>query len=210
MKVFLDDTALSVPNATLPAAIDAVRAAAGARGRLVIEVLCDGAPASADVLQSRPAGQADVRELRCRSANLVELIAGMLDDTCAALDQLATEQRAACEKFWIGATAEALESLKPILDRWRLVRETLERCAEALDLSLSSIPATENQNAAALAANLSSNLDSLRSHLSAGKFVELADVVGTDLCTLAAQWRAMLSGLRDALPHGPSGAEAGA
>lgn len=190
MQVFLDDIALDAPNTSLSAALEAVSATAQAQGRIVVEVLCDGLPASEQAL--RGAAETHPAELRCRSANPSELILSTLDNAAAELDLLIPDQRAAAEKLWIGNLDAAMHDLRAILERWRVIREALEQCALAAGLSLESIGRAQGSASAQVAA-LARDLEQVRNELAAGRTIELADLLGTDLCNRARGWRDMFA-----------------
>ncbi len=206
MRVLLDEIALEVPNATLSGAMEAVRDAAGARGRIVIEVLCDGRPADEGMLAGTASEGVTFDEVRCRSADPLDLVCSTLDDGCGELDRLVEAQRATREKLWIGQTHEALNDLRGILDTWRLVRETFGKCVQALGVPISGVPAVRGRRASEVVAALGADLESLKREIGAQRFVELADLVGTDLCARASEWRDMMAGLSMAAHRGRGGA----
>ncbi|HLO39890.1 MAG TPA: hypothetical protein VK176_02630 [Phycisphaerales bacterium] len=197
MDVYLDDVALTIPNASLAEVLDAARERAQAAGRLIVEVLFDGRrPSDAELAA---ADAPDVREVRCRSADPAELIAATLEDAAGELDLLIADQRRACESLWIGRVSDAMENLRDILERWKLVRGGLEQCAQALSLPLASIPGIGSRSAADLAGELTKDLEMIRRELAAGKLVELADLVGYDLCRRGEAWREMLRSLAESV-----------
>lgn len=196
MNVFLDDVALALPDATLPVALDVIGARAGERGRIVVEVLCDGVPASEEQLSGMGAG---IAELRCRSADPRELVRATLEDAVRELDLLIPDQKATRHKLWVGRTQEAMDELRGILDRWRMVREALEQCARAMDEPLERITAATGETGAGVAAAMGRDLEAIRAELAAGHVVELADLIGGNLCELAGAWRGVIAAFLQSL-----------
>jgi hypothetical protein len=193
MNVYLDDVALALPNASLAEVLDAARDRAQAAGRLVVEVLFDGRRATdAELAQAASNG---VREVRCRTADPAELIAATLEDAAKELDLLMPDQKRACEMLWVGKVTETMEMLRDILERWKLVRGALEQCAQALSMQIHTVPAGDGRSAMDLTNELARDLEAIRQELGRGRMVELADILGYDLCKRGEDWRAMLTGL---------------
>ncbi|GMV26031.1 MAG: hypothetical protein AMXMBFR58_20620 [Phycisphaerae bacterium] len=197
MLVYLDDVPVPVSGDSVSAALEAVGVAAQQRGRIVVEVLLNGRPAGADVL----AGRIDAAgsEFRCRSADPAQVVADTLGDAAAELSGLISDQKLACEKLWAGGTGEAVDSLKDVLERWRLVQEALNQCLQATGLGLGEISIESGKTGTDLSALLARLLEQIRTELGAGRFVELADLLGVDLSNLAEQWRDLLMRLRRAV-----------
>lgn len=191
MRVILDDIPLEVEVGTASEAIEAAVAVARERGRVLVEALCDGRPAGDEHLVGGSPG-AVCSEVRCRSEDPGQLIRGALLDAAAELESMIPDQRAACEKLWVGRTAEAIDDLKGILARWQLARDAIEQCALAASVPLDAIGAPGGDSASALVSLLAGDLERARADISAGRMVEVADLLGTDLCERAASWVAML------------------
>ncbi len=202
MNVFLDDVAVVLPDATLPVALDVIGAHAGERGRIVVEVLCDGVPASEEQLAGSGAG---ISELRCRSADPRELVRATLEDAVRELDLLIPDQKATRDKLWVGRTPEAMDELRGILERWRMVREALEQCARAMDVPLERITSASGATGAGVAAAMARDLEAIRAELAAGHVVELADLIGGNLCELASSWRGVIAAFGESLANPEAG-----
>ena len=192
MQVFLDDVALSVPNASLSAALEKATELAQARGRIVVEVLCDGRPATEEML--RGDAMAFPGDVRCISADPHELILATLEDAVRELDLLVLDQKQACETIWRGSMDVAMERLRDILKRWEMLRGAMSQCASAAGLAIEDLR-TDSGSGADEVAGLARDLEQVRTELSAGRTVELADVVGTDLCLRARGWQGVFGAM---------------
>lgn len=186
MRVYLDDIPLDVMARTPSEAIEAAVVVARDQGRMLVEALCDGRPFVDGRTPEDPASPCS--EVRCRSEDPAFLIRSALLDAAAELESIIPDQRVASEKLWVGRTPEAMEDLKGILSRWQLARDAIEQCSRAASIPLEEIASPGGESASALAASLARDLEQARSDISSGRLVELADLLGTDLCERATSW----------------------
>jgi hypothetical protein len=185
MRVLLDDATLLESAETLGQALEAGRAAAERDGRVIVEVFCDGEPASADELTDSEslARPAIVGELSLVSAEPRELVAATFDDAAAALTDLRETQRDLAEKIQQGGTAEAVGALGEVFEVWEAARQALEQGAEMASIDL------ERDNAFAdLIAGLTDRLKEVARTVEHRDWSTLADELEFELGDQAERW----------------------
>lgn len=196
MRVTLDDTTLLETAGTLGEALAAARDAAERRGRIIVEVLCDGEPASPDELSSADALSRPARasEVSLISADPRELVATTFDDAASALQDLRETQRELAEKIHKGSITEATAVLGEVLEVWSAARQALEQGSE-----MASIDLTNDDTVADLAAGLTERLREVMRAVEQRDWSTLADELEYDLAEQAERWAGKFMELSSAL-----------
>lgn len=185
MRVLLDGATILQHAGTLGEALDAAREAAERRGRVVVEVMLDGAPASGDDLSnaealSRPA---TAKEASLVSAEPRDLVASTFEDAAAAMSDLRDTQRELALKIQQGRTGEATGALGEVFEVWEAARQALEQGAEMASIDLGSDGA-----AADMIAGLTERLREVVRAVEAKDWSALADELEYDLAEQADRW----------------------
>jgi hypothetical protein len=185
MRVSLDDTTLLESAGSLGEALDAGRDAAERRGRIIVEVLCDGEPASPEVLSNAEslARPGLANEVSLVSAEPRELVATTFDDAASALQDLRETQRDLAERIHKGNVAEATGALGEVLEVWSAARQALEQGAE-----MAAIDLTTDDTVADLAAGLTERLREVMRAVEQRDWSTLADELEYDLSEQAERW----------------------
>lgn len=196
MRVLLDDAVLVESVGTLGEALDAGRAAAERSGRVIVEVFCDGEPASPDDLTSAEALSRPVRsaEIALVSAEPRELVASTFADAAAALTDLRETQRELAETIHKGRTSDAVAALGEVFETWDAARQAMEQGA-----AMASIDMTRDAAFADLVAGLTERLKEAMRAVERRDWSTLADELEFDLNEQAERWSSKFTELSAAL-----------
>lgn len=195
MRVTMDGQTISEDAAGVAQALELARHKADEVGRLVIEVLADGQPA-ADLLDRLPQDPAGVAELRVTTADKSLFLRETLFDARDALDRTRADQQAAAGLVDSGEVAQALGSLRSIVEGWQLVRSVVDQAATLLDTPLHQLRSNETPGDEVIRA-LASDLVSLRDAVSREDWSSLSDTLACDLDARAEQWLGLIAALTD-------------
>ncbi len=185
MRVLLDDATLLESAQTMGEALEAGRAAAERDGRVIVEVFCDGQPASADELTDSEslARPAIVGELTLISAEPRELVATTFDDAAAALTDLRDTQRELAEKIQQGGASEAVGALGEVFEVWEAARQAMEQGA-----AMASIDLGQDDVFADLIVGLTDRLKEVARTVEHRDWSTLADELEFELGDQAERW----------------------
>ncbi len=199
MNVFIDDQPLPVPRPTLAAAVQAARAAAEARGRLVVEATLDGVTIEDSVLEApddtpHPPNPGCV--VRFATADPAELVAAALRGAAEGLERAASLQREAAERIGAGELTEAVGKLGEITSIWQRAGLVVQQGTALLEPKL----AEDLRGATAgKLTELAAPLSAMKRALSIEDWSGLADVLEGDLAEAAEDWQSILTHRADAL-----------
>ena len=195
MRVTMDGQTISEDAAGIAQALELARQKADELGRLVIEVLADGQPA-ADLLDRLPQDPAGVAELGVTTADKSLFLRETLFDARDALERTRQDQRQAAALIDAGELAQALGSLRTIVEGWQLVRSVLDQSATLCGLGLHQLRAADTTGDEVVNA-LATDLLALRDAVAREDWSALSDVLACDLDARAEQWLAMIMHLSD-------------
>jgi len=195
MRVTMDGQTISEDAAGIAQALELARQKADELGRLVIEVLADGQPA-ADLLDRLPQDPAGVAELGVTTADKSLFLRETLFDARDALERTRQDQRQAAALIDAGELAQALGSLRTIVEGWQLVRSVLDQSATLCGLGLHQLRAADTTGDEVVKA-LATDLLALRDAVAREDWSALSDVLACDLDARAEQWLAMIMHLSD-------------
>lgn len=189
MRVLLDDLPLLLPPgaATLEGALDAARAAASSRGRIITEVWADGEALSGDALGAL---DRSALEVRLTSESPLDLVRATLLDAAEALEDVREAQRLAADLINAGEPDKAAARLSDAIHAWEDIRTALDSGGRLLGRDLAAEPEIE-----ALIADLTTRLGSIQALLRVSDWAALADELAFDMDEHASRWRAGLIGL---------------
>ncbi len=198
MRVFLDDQPCNSNAASIGDAIAACAAMAEERGRYVVEVVVDGTRLTSEHLESQELTSAKASEVRLSSAEPAELVSGTFAEAADALEEARAIQNDAAAMLQRDTQPQAMEKLGEAFAIWMSVRQAVQQGAQfaGLDLDTCSV---NDQPASETVANLSKQLESLRTQLENGDTVGVADTLLYELPDVIDQWRALLNHLREAV-----------
>lgn len=195
MRVTMDGQTISEDAAGVAQALELARHKADELGRLVIEVLADGQPA-ADLLDRLPQDPAGVAELGVTTADKSLFLRETLFDARDALDRTRADQQAAAGLVDSGEVAQALGSLRSIVEGWQLVRSVVDQAATLLDIPLHQLRSNDTPGDEVIRA-LANDLVALRDAVSREDWSALSDTLACDLDARAEQWLGLIAALTD-------------
>lgn len=195
MRVTMDGQTITDEAAGIAQALELARQKADELGRLVIEVLADGQPAT-DLLDHPPHDAAGVTELGITTAEKSLFLRETLFDARDALERTRQDQKQAADLIDAGEVAQALGSLRTIVEGWQLVRSVLDQSATLCGLGLHQLRAADTTGDEVVKA-LATDLISLRDAVSREDWSALSDVLACDLDARAEQWLALIMHLSD-------------
>ncbi len=195
MRVIMDGQTVTDHAAGIAQALDLVRRKADELGRLVIEVSADGQPA-ADLLDRMPQDTAGVAELGVTTAEKSLFLRETLLDARDTLERTRADQQSAAAQVDSGEVAQALGSLRAIVEGWQLVRSVVDQAAALLGASLHELRAGDTPGDEVIHA-LAADLVALRDAVSREDWSVLSDTLACDLDARAEQWLGLIAVLTD-------------
>lgn len=201
MRVFLDNTPLTVERPTIAGALRAGCRAAEAARRIVVEATLDGQAIPGDELLNPPDRELGDAEIRLTSAEPRSLVSTTLLDVADLLPGAQAEQRAAADAIHDGKLQDALTHLGDALRSWDQLRQVVENGARLLDLSLADLrlgpadKAGQTPTVSSRAGALGAQLAEVKRSIQAGDWTGLADVLAYELDGQAEAWRGVLTDL---------------
>ncbi len=200
MRAYLDDEPLELEGQTLGAAVLAGRQAAESRGRMIIEVWADGAPAPPADLEELPDADPYAGEVRFVSAVPGALVAHALEEAADNLAGVRAAQTDAAAQLSRGETREAMTNVGEALRAWEIVRRAVQEGCAVLGVAPAELLSDEESRDACTRA-IESLLEALREVQRAvgdQDVASLADTLAYDLDELAETWTGLLSDMASA------------
>ncbi|MCC5823566.1 MAG: hypothetical protein LAT64_10490 [Phycisphaerales bacterium] len=195
MRVIMDGQTISEDAPGVAQALELARAKADELGRLVIEVQADGEPA-ADLLDRMPEDAAGVTELGVVTAEKSLFLRETLLEARDALERTRQDQQRAAELIDSGEVAQALGSLRGIVEGWQVVRSVIDQAATLAGVPITQIKAGE-ATGDRVVRDLAADLVALRDAVSKEDWSALSDTLACDLDERAGMWLAMIDALAE-------------
>lgn len=200
MRVQLDDEIRILDVRTVGEAIDVVRRETERDGRVVTDVVVDGA-AWTEELASADHLAASALEVRFTSIDRRELVVGVLADVVGVLDEIDARQRDAADALQSDRADDGREALTQVLVLWLQVRDAVEQVVSIEGIDLEGLLA----EAAGLphpVSNLRDRLLAIETAVRADDPIGLSDVLGYELPQIVADWKEMIDRIRQRVGAG--------
>lgn len=202
MRAFLDEQSIDVPDGSIATAIATARAAAGANGRIVVDVLVDGERLDDEALDSPSALPAGDIELKCISADPGQLVAESFRDVANALINARAVQREAAEALQTGKLDAAFEGLTGVLEVWEAVHRVTDQGPALIGVPLATLApqpdsSSKGRDVHAELTSLSSTLQQVKDAVAAQDWSTLADLLSHELDSAADRWSRLLLALAE-------------
>lgn len=203
MRVYLDDALIENARPTLAGGISAAAEIAQSQGRIIIQVMADGAPLADEKLADLPDTADGIAELRMTSADTKSIVRVALGDAAELLDGHVATHKQAAGFFQQGDIQSGFAELDRVVEVWRIARETLEKCASAVGLDGDALAKTtldvhrDFAEAANAVPSLSAKLSELKSGIERQDWSAVADLLEFDLPEQAQLWSSMLRAVAD-------------
>jgi hypothetical protein len=207
MQVLLDGEIIVVNRATLAAALEAGRAAAERRRRVVVEARLDGRPLSNEELASPPREELghDGAVIEFVSAEPRALVRVTLLELVPMLDEARQRQEQAAASITAGKLQEGLEKLGSAFEVWNAVQRAVSDGIELLGMDAGQVEVLIDGESVAVEGyiqGLSSALSEVKRALKAQDLSGLTDVLLYDLRDQAERWQELLRALAELAQRG--------
>ncbi len=195
MRAYLDDEPIALDGGTLSAAVVAGKRAAEAKGRMIVEVWADGAPAPPADLDDPPENDPYADEVRFVSADPGGLVAYALEEAADNLTGVRPSQVNAAACLARGETSEAMGDVADALRAWESVRRAVQDGCAALGVAPAELLERDNaeQECAVAIEGLLDALREVQRAVNEQDVASLADVLEYDLEELAEAWGGLLA-----------------
>lgn len=203
MEVLLDGKRLDVPRPTLAAALKVAVETANRDGRIIVEVKCDGARLSDDVLAAPSDEVLGTRTLAFTSEDPRLLVARSMQDAEDLLGTTRVKQQSIAERVQAGDLGPALADLSECFKAWQVLHDVVSQGCAVLGWDIEKVALEDGMTLSAAVADLRGHLRNLRDALEAEDWSAVSDVVGYDLDAQATRWQATLRVLADQAAGGP-------
>lgn len=203
MEVLLDGKRLDVQRPTLAAALKVAVETANRDGRIIVEVKCDGARLSDDVLASPSDEVLGTRTLAFTSEDPRLLVARSMQDAEDLLGTTREKQQSIAERVQAGDLGPALADLSECFKAWQVLHDVVSQGCAVLGWDIEKVALADGTTLSAAVADLRVHLRNLRDALEAEDWSAVSDVVGYDLDAQATRWQATLRVLADQAAGGP-------
>lgn len=194
MNIWIDDTQLeAAPD--LDTALEQARLHAESQGRLIVDILVDGQPATDELFDEDASDLPPISELRFTTANTAALVNDTIDTAIESIDLLKADQQAGAQQIREGDMDNAMQSLRAIMEGWQAMRDIVDQITQITNLDINTL--TVNQQPAIEIINkLSKSLEDVRETLKNEDWSLLGDTIEYDLNELADQWSTLLSAMK--------------
>ena len=122
MRVLIDDSPCDTEATTIGEAVAAAAEAAERAGRLVCEVLVDGALLSEDELQQSSTLARAASEVQLVTTTMDALLKDVFVPAAEALSETAVAQQEAAELIQSGRIADGMNNLRSVMETWVIIR----------------------------------------------------------------------------------------
>lgn len=188
MQVLLDDIECDVTARTVGEAIDAVAVLAKNRGRLVVDVIVDGAQWNEQRLSSPECQTAVADVVRLISAEPAELVC----ETLADADEL---QQEAARLLQSDQHTISMDKLNQAISIWLSVQQAIVKGSQLVGLNLDEIVVHDSPISASIL-RLNEQLKAVRSSLAGRDQIGLADTLLYEFPEVVQEWRDILDDLQ--------------
>lgn len=194
MNIWIDDTQLeAAPD--LDTALEQARLHAESQGRLIVDILVDGQPATDALFDEDASDLPPISELRFTTANTAALVNDTIDTAIESIDLLKADQQAGAQQIREGDMDNAMQSLRAIMEGWQAMRDIVDQITQITNLDINTL--TVNQQPAIEIINkLSKSLEDVRETLKNEDWSLLGDTIEYDLNELADEWSTLLSAMK--------------
>ena len=194
MQIFIDDNKLSdAPD--LDSALEQARVHAESQGRLIVDILVDGQPATDALFDEEPEKLPKINELRFTTADTASLVNETLETAIDSIELLKADQQAGAEQIRSGDLEDSMQTLRSIMEGWQSMRDIVDQITQITNQELPIIQIGD-QSGTDIVQSLSDALSEVRETLKNEDWSLLGDVIEYDLNELAEKWSALLSALK--------------
>lgn len=194
MPIYIDDEFITMTGANLGAALDAAAERLAASGRVVVEVMLEGAVLAGDQIDARRGEAIDQRDLRLVSADPRALSVETLEQIQARLGDARRLQDDAADLLQRDDASAALRKVGEAIEVWLQTQQAVLHSAAITGLDLDAV-AVDNEPLSAFTEQLLSRLQELKGLIESGDLVALADALAYEWPEEVARWEALIAAL---------------
>jgi|GEM_PF-1767314 len=193
MQIWIDNTQQT--DATdLGDALEQARIHAESSGRLIVDILVDGQPATDELFEDQPEGLGSINELRFTTADTSAIIAETAQTAIESIELLKADQEAGAQQIRAGELEDAMQTLQAIMEGWLAMRDVVDQITQIAQIDISSVK-VGNETGSDSVQSLSNALAEVRETLQNEDWSSLGDVIEYDLNELAGKWATLLQSL---------------
>tara|TARA_R110000868_G_scaffold241497_1_gene496079 strand:- start:57147 stop:57749 length:603 start_codon:yes stop_codon:yes gene_type:complete len=193
MQIWIDNTQQT--DATdLGDALEQARIHAESAGRLIVDILVDGQPATDELFEDEPEGLDTINELRFTTADTSAIIAETAQTAIESIELLKADQEAGAQQIRSGELEDAMQTLQAIMEGWLAMRDVVDQITQIAQIDISTVQ-VGNETGSDSVQSLSNALAEVRETLQNEDWSSLGDVIEYDLSELAGKWATLLQSL---------------
>ena len=187
MSIYLDDEPIQLDGQDLAALLAAANDHAALSGRMVVQVLVDGQPITADDLQqAADVGVLD-REIRLYTAQPAELAGEALEQARDHLGQARELQAQAAELLQQDDASDALRKVADLIDIWLQTQQAVLQTTTLMRIDLDQLT-VQDEPVPALIEQMIDRLKEMKQAITDRDTVALADTLEYEWPQLAQRW----------------------
>ncbi|HRP62417.1 MAG TPA: hypothetical protein PK400_03910 [Phycisphaerales bacterium] len=175
--------------------IAACAAIAERDGRMIVDIVVDGASWTAEDVEACEREGASAQEVILTTAEPHALVSSMFGEAADALTDACSLQEQAAELLQADQKSDAMQSLNESLGIWVSVQQAVSQGTSLLGMSLDDLT-IEGTPAEEVIQRLEQQLHTLFRQLEADDTVGLADTLLYEMPDVAEQWRGLLHEMR--------------
>lgn len=193
MRVVVDgcECDIDLGSNSVAKVIAACAASAERDGRMIVDIVVDGASWTAEDIEASEREGASAQEVMLTTAEPQELVRSMFGEAADALTNACALQEQAAELLQADQKSDAMQSLNESLGIWVSVQQAVSQGTSLIGMSLDDL-AVEGTPAEEVIQRLEQQLHALFRQLEADDTVGLADTLLYELPDVAEQWRGLL------------------
>lgn len=194
MNIWIDEHQITdAPD--LDTALEQARVHAESQGRLIVDILVDGEPATDAFFDEDSASLPPINELRFTTANTTDMVNETLQTTVESIELLKADQAAGVQQLREGNIADSMESMRAIMEGWQAIRDIVDQIAQITNIDIFKLQAGD-KTGSELVESLSKSLAEVRETLNTEDWSSLGDIIEYDLTELADQWSTLLEAMK--------------
>lgn len=202
MAVTIDQVHTELSGETLGEVVAAAQERLGPAGRVIVEVIVDGQSVIGDDLADRQHEAVGDHQVELLSASPRDLSMETLSQIRAQLDEMRQTHEQIAEYLQQDQPADALKQLGDLLQQWQFVQQAVVQTSSMMDLSLEDLTLADKQLIEHVD-GLRDQLVELRTMLSNGDLVSLADAMAYEWPGTVDQWDGVLADLHERIAQLP-------
>lgn len=204
MRVMLDgrECDVNTQGDSVAEVVAACAAIAERDGRMIVDIIVDGASWTAEDVEAAERDGASAKEVMLTSAEPHALVSSMFSEAADALTDACSFQEQAAQQLQADQKNEAMLSLNEALGIWVSVQQAVSQGAMLLRMSIDDL-AIDGTPAEEVIQRLEQQLLALFRQLEADDTVGLADTLLYEMPDVAEQWRGLLHEMQRRLASSP-------